>query len=372
MEVRARYVLIGVFVLVVIVGGFAFSFWLNRAGGLGEKSLYQVRFESSVAGLLLGSDVLFNGIRVGEVAALSLDREKPANVIATIAVQADTPVRSDTRVGLDFGGLTGTASIALYGGAPDSPALERADGNLATLVADSTAVQDWTDAARDAFGRVDSVMAENSDALHEMIANINTFAEALARNSDRIDEIVGGLERFAARSAAGPATVYNLTAPTTFDPGLEIPPLQLIVAQPTAVVTLDTQAFLVGSEGSEKLAFEDSKWSDSIPTLFRAKIIETFENAGYFRTGGDMQGLAVDRQLLTDIRTFRVTTGAKQAAEIEITARLVSSDGQVLDAQKFQSTEPVAELTAPAAAGALNECFGRVAADLVTWALQVP
>jgi phospholipid/cholesterol/gamma-HCH transport system substrate-binding protein len=372
MEVRARYVLIGSFVLLVIIGGFAFSFWLNRAGGLGEKSLYGVRFEAPVTGLSLGSDVLFNGIRVGEVTALQLEKEKPADVIATIAVQADTPVRSDTRVGLDFGGLTGTASIALHGGAADSPPLETTNGELPTMVADATAVQDWTDAARGAFGRVDRIMADNSDALHEMISNINTFAEALARNSDRVDNIVGGLERFAANNAAGPATVYNLTAPTTFSPGLEIPSFQLVVAQPTAVVALDTQGFLVASGESEKLAFDDSKWSDSIPALFRAKIIETFENAGYFRTGGDMQGLAADRQLLMDIRAFHVTSGTSPVAEIEVTAKLVNSEGQVLDARMFQSSEPVGELTAPAAASALNKSFGQVAADLVKWALQAP
>jgi phospholipid/cholesterol/gamma-HCH transport system substrate-binding protein len=372
MEVRARYVLIGIFVLLVIAGGFAFSFWLNRTGGLGDKSLYRVRFEASVAGLLLGSDVLFNGIRVGEVTTLSLDRERPANVIATIAVQSDTPVRSDTRVGLDFGGLTGTASIALYGGAAASPPLEAADAELPTMVADAAAMQDWTDAARGAFGRVDRIMTDNSEALHEMISNINTFAEALARNSDRIDKIVAGLERFSANSAAGPPTVYDLAAPTAFGPGLEIPSLQLVVAQPTVLVARDTERFLVGSGESEKIAFEDSKWSDSIPLLFRAKIIETFENAGYFRTGGDMQGLTADRQLLSDIRAFRITSGATPVAEIEIAAKLVSADGQVLDARVFQSSEPVAEVTAPAAAAALNKSFGRVATDLVTWALQVP
>jgi phospholipid/cholesterol/gamma-HCH transport system substrate-binding protein len=372
MEVRARYVLIGLFVLLVVAGGFGFSFWLNRSGGLGAKSLYRVRFEASVAGLLLGSDVLFNGIRVGEVTALAFDREKPADVIATIAVQAATPIRTDTRIGLDFGGLTGTASIALYGGAADAPPLQATDGELPALVADSASMQDWTDAARSAFGRVDSLMVENSAALHEVIANINTFAEALARNSDRIDTIVAGLDQFASDRAAGPPTVYDLTAPTAFGAGLAIPSLQLVVWQPSSVTSLDTQAFLVGSGESEDIAFEGSKWSDSIPSLFRARIIETFENAGYFRTGGEMQGLTEDRRLLTDIRTFRVTTGEPPIAEVDLSAKLVSADGRVLDARTFHAAEPVAEMAAPAAAAALNKSFGRVAADLVTWALQIP
>ena len=71
MEIRARYVQIGAFTLAVIAAGFAFVYWLNNAGGLRERTVYQIRFESSVSGLLVGSAVLFNGIRVGEVTGLA-------------------------------------------------------------------------------------------------------------------------------------------------------------------------------------------------------------------------------------------------------------------------------------------------------------
>jgi phospholipid/cholesterol/gamma-HCH transport system substrate-binding protein len=121
MEIRARYVLIGLLTLAVIVGAFGFIYWLNASGGLGERVTYRVRFPSSVAGLFLGSDVLFNGIRVGEVTDLRISNESPGDVIATIEVVADMPVRSDTRAGLQYGGLTGTASIALQGGTAGAP-----------------------------------------------------------------------------------------------------------------------------------------------------------------------------------------------------------------------------------------------------------
>ena len=52
---------------------FGFVYWLNNAGGLSERTVYQVRFENTVSGLLPGAAVLFNGIRVGEVTGLQLD-----------------------------------------------------------------------------------------------------------------------------------------------------------------------------------------------------------------------------------------------------------------------------------------------------------
>src|ERR1041384_7892925 len=101
METRARYALIGLFMLAVIGASFAFVYWLENKGGFGDRTAYQVRFGGSVSGLLVGSSVLFNGIRVGEVTGLSIDPEHPLEVVATIAVDPRTPIRSDTLVGIE-------------------------------------------------------------------------------------------------------------------------------------------------------------------------------------------------------------------------------------------------------------------------------
>ena len=76
MEIRAPYVLIGGFVLAVIAAGFGFVYWLHNAGSLTERTTYRIHFENTVSGLLTGAAVLFNGIRVGEVTALELDRQQ--------------------------------------------------------------------------------------------------------------------------------------------------------------------------------------------------------------------------------------------------------------------------------------------------------
>ena len=98
MEIRARYVLVGVFVIAVLAAGFGFVYWMENTTGLAKRTSYRIRFEQSVSGLLLGSGVQFNGIRVGEVTDLKLDKDDPNGVLVTIAVTSDTPVRSDTKV----------------------------------------------------------------------------------------------------------------------------------------------------------------------------------------------------------------------------------------------------------------------------------
>ena len=113
METRAPFVIVGAFVLAAIAAVFGFVYWLNNAGGIGKRETYQIVFNGPVPGLLVGAAVLFNGIRVGEVTSLELVADRPHDVHATIAVEEHTPIRSDTKVGLDFQGLTGVPVVAL-------------------------------------------------------------------------------------------------------------------------------------------------------------------------------------------------------------------------------------------------------------------
>jgi len=135
MEFRARYVLIGLFTLAVIVSVFGFVYWLNNMAGFGPRAVYQVRFTVPVSGLSVGSDVFFNGIHVGEVTDLAFEPEEPSQLSATISIDKNTPVRSDTKAGIDYQGLTGISNILLIGGSPTAPAVVPRSGKLRRHVA---------------------------------------------------------------------------------------------------------------------------------------------------------------------------------------------------------------------------------------------
>jgi len=190
MERKAHYALIGLFTFAVVAGAFAFVFWLHHSSGKKQAVAYRVIFDSSVSGLQVGGNVLFNGIRVGEVTNLRLDREKPNEVVAMLAVNKSTPIRSDTRVGLEFAGLTGVAAVSLKGVSAKTPLIEREEGEPPTLRADPSASQDMMQAAREVLNKAEEVITTNQEALHQAIADIATFSASLARNSDSVDSIV--------------------------------------------------------------------------------------------------------------------------------------------------------------------------------------
>jgi phospholipid/cholesterol/gamma-HCH transport system substrate-binding protein len=189
MEDRAKYALIGFFTFAVIAGAFGFVYWLHQSVGSKESASYRVIFDGSISGLRIGAPVLFNGYRVGEVTDLRLT-DNPGQVAAMLAVNQATPVRADTRVTLEYAGLTGIASVSLKGGSALAQSLQTRAGEPATLKADLNAGQDMSQAVRETLSRADAVIAENQEALRNAIKNLETFTTSLARNGDNIDKLM--------------------------------------------------------------------------------------------------------------------------------------------------------------------------------------
>jgi phospholipid/cholesterol/gamma-HCH transport system substrate-binding protein len=197
METKANYIITGSFTLAVIVAAFGFVFWFQQHSGGSARVPYRVVFDGSVSGLQPGAAVDFNGIRVGEVSALSLDRRDPRKVVAMISVDPTVPMRADTKVGLAFQGLTGVAEVSLRGGAVDAAPLVAEGGAPPTIVADAGATADVTQQARDVLARIDGMVAENESALHLSLRNIETVTSTLADNSARLDKVMEGLQNLA-------------------------------------------------------------------------------------------------------------------------------------------------------------------------------
>jgi phospholipid/cholesterol/gamma-HCH transport system substrate-binding protein len=367
MEIRARYVQMGVFTLAVLAAGVAFVYWLNNAGALRARTVYQVRFESSVSGLLAGSAVLFNGIRVGEVTTLELNPADARQVIATIAIARNTPVRADTTVGIDFQGLTGSPVIALTGGTSNQP-LASTKGATSLLIAEPGAGQSMSQAAREVLKRLDALLADNAQPLRSVIANLDTFAAALARNSDRVDGIVAGLERMTGGTKAR-ALIYDLSVPH-LTMRLETPlNIQVTIADPTALAALDSEKIQRAMPGGATAALADAQWSDTLPKLLQMKIMRGFEDGNAFAgISRPLEALSADFQLLVDIRTFQLIASPKEAVEVEFAGKILDAKGRIVATQVFAASALVDGEGTAAGVAALNHAFLKAASEFMTWA----
>jgi phospholipid/cholesterol/gamma-HCH transport system substrate-binding protein len=363
METRAPFIVVGAFVLAAIGAVFGFVYWLHNTAGTGARTVHHVQFQGSVSGLLVGAAVLFNGIRVGEVTNLALVADSPRQVDATIAVASGTPVHSDTKVGLDFQGLTGVPVITLEGGKEVGGST-----NTKVLIADPAAGQSMTQAARNALGRVDSVLSENAEPLRNTIANLKTFTDGLAKNTGSLDSIVAGLVKMTGGGeAAIPKTIYDLKIPLDFASPKKPLNEQLVMPTPTAILQLDTQRLLL-APNKDLPGFSNAQWADSIPKMLQVKLIQSFENYDIAHAplrSTDTPG--TNPQLLVDIRTFQINTDDELTAEIGFSARILNKDGQVIASRLFQQRKKLAAADPSAAVDAFNAAFANAAIELITW-----
>lgn len=124
-----NYALIGGFVLLlgaVLVAGLL---WIASGGAWQKKyDVYLAMEDESVAGLNLDAPVKYNGVDVGKVQAIALDKTNPQRVNLLFAIERGTPVKEDTIAVLRTQGLTGIAYVELNGGSAASAVLVAKEG----------------------------------------------------------------------------------------------------------------------------------------------------------------------------------------------------------------------------------------------------
>ncbi len=177
MEPRAHHVLIGLFTVIAVIAALLFALWLSKKPPK-EQHYYQVVFNVSVRGLSNGSEVQYNGIKVGEVTALELDPRDPRKVFARVRVDARTPIKQDTRAQLALLGVTGNSVIEFSGGSPDSPPLVSADGRDPVILGSPSPLVKFIEEGGSHATEITDVIQSAKAALSP--ANVKKFSEILA------------------------------------------------------------------------------------------------------------------------------------------------------------------------------------------------
>ena len=192
METKANYVLIGAFTIIASVFLLLFALWAAKYSSEKTWREYAVIFNEPVTGLSEGSSVQYNGISVGTVKTLRLAPDDPRRVLARLRLQADTPVKVDTRAKMTMPSLTGTPIIQLTGGSPGSPSLADVDKReIPVIQAEASALQNIADTANRLVARMDQVLSEdNVKRLSNTLANIESMTGAIADQREDLRALI--------------------------------------------------------------------------------------------------------------------------------------------------------------------------------------
>ncbi|RCV86695.1 MlaD family protein [Billgrantia montanilacus] len=207
METRAHHIVIGLFTVLALAGGLLFALWMTQSTSDRQFNHYEVFFDRSVSGLAEGNAVEYSGVRVGEVTDLRLDSQDPRNVLARIRVESHVPIRRDTRARLALANITGSMSIQLHGGTPESPLLVAYPGDTPPrIVADPSPLSALLGDGEEILGNVNRVLdrfeallsEENTESVHNILANLERTTASLARIGDGPSRLVAQTEALSA------------------------------------------------------------------------------------------------------------------------------------------------------------------------------
>lgn len=174
----------------------------------------------------------------------------------------------------------------------------------------------------------------------------------------------------ACASIAGPTQIdtFDLTAPTVAMPARGRT-LQVLVPEPVVDRAYDGDRLLVRPSATEIAYFAGAQWSDRLPRLIQSRLVEALETSGRFRAAGRPgQGLAIDRQMIVDIRAFDYLV-AERRVEVALSVKTMDDrTGRVLTVVEHRAEAPVAGDTAKDVVLAFDAAFGRVLGEIVAGA----
>ncbi|MDH3467033.1 MAG: MlaD family protein [Gammaproteobacteria bacterium] len=203
MESRANHVLIGSFVLLGIIGIFAFVIWKAKIDVASQPNYFDIYFSDSVSGLPLGGDVRYRGIKIGTVADIAVKADDPSVVVVRIEVRGDMVLREGDAATLKLLGITGVTFVNIEGAIADAAPLGPTDsGQIPVLPSRQSEVDQLVQGAPELLRqgtllatRLSELFdADNQDLVHRILADIEQLTSAVASSGETIRSVIDLVE----------------------------------------------------------------------------------------------------------------------------------------------------------------------------------
>lgn len=166
-----------------------------------------------------------------------------------------------------------------------------------------------------------------------------------------------------------PLDTYELTAPSPLA-GRKSAGVQVLIAEPSALKALDGQNVVIRPANRSIQYLKGAQWADRLPKIVQARLADAFQKSGAFGgVGKPGEGLAIDYQVITEVRQFEVDVEGAGRAQVELFVRILNDRNGVVRASKvFKAEAAVSGTGNQAYIAALDDAFNRAAADIVGWA----
>lgn len=205
MESKTNYTLVGILVVVLTVGLLSAGLWLSV--GFNQKVYlpYTVYLNEAAGGLAQDAAVKFNGVQVGFVKEIKLNKNDPRQVEIVLNIEEGTPITTSTSATLISQGITGVAYVGLSAGSADLTPLQKMPDEPYPVIP----------ARPSLFNQLDSILKEvsenvnkigneaerifndeNARSIKNTLSNMDKISSVIAKNNDNINQSLKNADVF--------------------------------------------------------------------------------------------------------------------------------------------------------------------------------
>jgi len=197
MENRLSYILVGAFIFVLLIGGVFSILWLGNYSDKGSFKFYKISTKESVSGLNEKAPVKLQGVQIGEVRGITINPYNAEEVLVTVRVQENAPIKEDTYAIIEAQGITGLSFIQLQGGTNEAKELKTSTkveeygliySRPSTFSRLDKTITSLSAKAEMIFARAESVMSEKN------VKNLEIIIENSAKIAESTNKTLANIE----------------------------------------------------------------------------------------------------------------------------------------------------------------------------------
>ena len=199
MENKARYTIVGLFVLVFSIAMVAFIVWLARYD-VDEINSKEFRLYSkvSIGGLNKNSIVEYKGLDIGTVTSIRIDPNNLEQIEIILNIKKPSIIKTDSYAIIQSQGVTGNKTITIEGGTENAKLLIPKDGAFAILPLKKSFLDKLTSSAGNISSQIETVLKrfeillsdKNMQNIDQILVNTSSSTKNLDETMLKINDLV--------------------------------------------------------------------------------------------------------------------------------------------------------------------------------------
>lgn len=284
MENKARYTIVGLFLIVFSIAMVVFVLWQARFS-LDEKKYYEYRIysQTSIAGLKENSFVEYKGLVIGTVEKIAINAKNIEQIEIVLKINEPDVIKEDSFALIASQGITGNKNIEIDGGSLNSKSLIPNDGEFVTIPLKASFFDTLTKDAGDITANMNKTLVnvnkllnqQNINNITQMLSNLKDGSENINKTIEKLDKVLTGVDKLVSTNLTTTVDSIDVTAQEWSNLAKE---LQVLIDQDIKNLLTNVNDKLDDVEGVDKVIFNINNTLE--------KLGSTLDNIN--TNGGDM------------------------------------------------------------------------------------